>query len=202
MPTVQTTPSGEAGVLAPPARSPFETPAPGLVTSPPLDRRLPAWPADSRRNRPRGTAPAADWWLLGAHGGAGVTSLRRAGVGGADAERRWPGRGPVVVVTRRSGVGLEWARDTARQHASGDTPEDVVLAGLVVVADAPGRTPARLARFLQLVTAAYPRVWEVPWVEEWRLAGHAEPLPAPPAVRQLGEDMQALIDARTDQEKE
>jgi len=202
MPTVQTTPSGEAGVLAPPARSPFETPAPGLVTSPHSDRRLPAWPAGPLRKRARGAAGDADWWLLGAHGGAGVTSLRRAGVGGADAERRWPACGPVVVVTRRSGVGLEWARDAARQHASGGTPDDVLLAGLVVVADAPGRTPARLARFLQLITAAYPRVWEVPWVEEWRLAGHDEPLPTPPAVRQLGEDMQALIGARTDQEKE
>ncbi len=65
----------------------------------------------------------------------------------------------------------------------------------MVVADAPGRTPRRIARFLDLVCAAFPRVWEVPWVEEWRLAGHAEPLPMPPAVRQLEQDLRALAGA-------
>jgi hypothetical protein len=107
-----------------------------------------------------------------------------------------------VTVARRSAHGLEWARDAARQHASGGVSTGVVLAGLVVVADAPGGTPRRISRFLDLVAAAYPRVWEIPWVEEWRLAGHAEPLPLPPAARQLGEDMRALVGASTASVKE
>lgn len=81
-------------------------------------------------------------------------------------------------------------------------PGGVVLAGLVVVAAAPGRTPKRIDALLDLVCGAYPRVWEVPWVEEWLLAGHAEPLPMPPVVRQLDEDMQALVGVGGDQEEE
>jgi hypothetical protein len=142
------------------------------------------------------------WWLFGVHGGAGVTSLIRAGVGGVDAGGVWPAAAAVVVTAaRRTAYGLEWARDAARQHASGGVPGDVELAGLVVVADAPGRMPRRIARFLDLVAAAYPRVWEIPWVEEWRLAGHGEPLPLPAAARQLDKDMQALIRARDDRRR-
>jgi len=171
-----------------------------LVSVPPATRRLsirstPSHSADGHR----GTQP---WWLLAVQGGAGVSSLIRAGADGQDADRSWPTGGFVVAVTRRTSYGLEWARDVARQHASSGVPDGVVLAGLVVVADAPGRAPRRLARFLDLVCGAYPRVWEVPWVEEWRLAGHAEPLPTPPAVRQLRDDMRALTGAGTDREKE
>ncbi len=39
-------------------------------------------------------------------------------------------------------------------------------------------------------------------MEEWRLAGYAEPLPTPPAVQQLHKDMQALTGVGTHQEKE
>ncbi|MEP6462955.1 MAG: DUF6668 family protein, partial [Frankiaceae bacterium] len=159
--------------------------APALVSPPAAVRCLPArcLPASPALLRPllgsSRTDEGAPWWFLGVHGGAGVTSLIRAGAGGGDAGRVWPLEGKVVVVARRTAFGLEWARDAARQHASGGAPGDVELAGLVVVADAPGRVPRRVARFLDLVAAAYPQVWEIPWVEEWRLAGHAEPLPLP-----------------------
>ncbi|MGI8682380.1 MAG: DUF6668 family protein [Mycobacteriales bacterium] len=198
-----TSPLVELGRLSPAGRSLLETSISGLVTAPHLDRRLPVRPpsAPRRQGHPAAHYPAT-WWLLGGHGGAGVTSLRRAGVSGADAERRWPTSGAVVVVVRRSGVGLEWARDAARQHASGGLPDAVLLVGLVIVADAPGRPPTRLARFLHLVSGAYPRVWEVPWVEEWRLAGHAEPVPMPRAARNLDTDMQALVGAGTARAKE
>ena len=179
-----------------------QQPAPMLVTPPGLERRLPVRPA-SVSGRRKNTSPATGGWsLLAAHGGAGVSSLQRAGAGGEDAQRIWPSTGLVVVVARRTAYGLEWARDAARQHASGCAPAAVELAGLVVVADAPGRAPKRLAAFLDLVCGAYPRVWEVPWVEEWRLAGYAEPLPTPPAVQQLHKDMQALTGVGTHQEKE
>jgi len=164
--------------------------APALVSPPPLGRRL---PMRGRVKSPGGTANPAVW-LLGVHGGAGVTSLIRAGVGGQDAEKHWPAHGAVVVVARRSICGLEWARDVARQHASGCAPDGVVLAGLVAVADAPGRIPTPIAVLLELVSGAYPRVWEVPWVEQWRLASHTGPVPSPPAVSHLAQDVQALID--------
>ncbi len=176
----------------------LEQAAPALVTPPSLERRLPVRLASVDR-RPD---PELGPWLLAVQGGAGVTSLLRSGVAGRDAERTWPRAGLVVLVARRTAYGLEWARDAARQHASGGAPTSVVLAGLVVVADAPGRVPARIERFLDLLCSAFPRVWDVPWVEEWRLAGFAEPLPTPPAVRQLSKDLRALSGARTSQKTE
>ncbi len=174
----------------------------GLVTPPAVERRLGRQTPLTSGRQDALAREEPDSWLLGVHGGAGVTSLLRAGVTAMDAGGNWPSSGEVLAVSRRSAYGLEWARDTARQHASGDVPDGVELAGLVVVADAPGQTPRRIARFLDLICGAYPRVWEVPWVEEWRLAGHLEPLPTPPSVRQLREDMQALTGAGTDRARE
>jgi hypothetical protein len=91
-------------------------------------------------------------------------------------------------VARTSTSGLQWARDLARQHASG-LAGDAELLGLALVADAPGRLPARAAELRHLVSGAFPRIWHLPWLEEWRLAGTCEPLPAPPQVQQLAAEL-------------
>ena len=150
-------------------------PAPGLVSAPPAGRML------SSCAQPAGTVA-----LLGAHGGAGVTSLLRAGLDqvAVDADRCWPRAGSVLLVARTSTSGLEWARDLARQHASGRAGE-VELLGLVLVPDAPGRLPARISGLRDLVSGAFGRTWHLPWLEPWRLAASTEPLPAHPAVQQL-----------------
>lgn len=150
-------------------------PAPGLVSAPPEHRTL-------------GTSahPVDVVALLGAHGGAGVTSLLRAGLDqvAVDADRCWPRAGLVLLVARTSPSGLEWARDLARQHASGRAG-DVELLGLVLVPDAPGRLPARACGLRDLVSGAFSRTWHLPWLEPWRLAATTEPLPAHPAVQHL-----------------
>lgn len=150
-------------------------PSIGLVSAPPAGRSL-------------GTSACAvdGVALLGAHGGAGVSSLLRAGLDqvAVDADRRWPPAGLVLLVARTSPGGLEWARDLARQHASG-LAGDVELLGLVLVADAPGRTPARIVGLRDLVSGAFPRTWHLPWLEEWRLAATTGPLPVHPEVRHL-----------------
>ena len=162
--------------VPPPALS---LPAAGLVSAPPAGRSL-------------GTsAPAVDGVaLLGAHGGAGVSSLLRAGLDqvAVDADRRWPQTGLVLLVARTSVNGLEWARDLARQHASGHAG-DVELLGLVLVADAPGRLPARTAGLRDLIGGAFARTWHLPWLEEWRLAATTEPLPAHPDVQHLAAEL-------------
>ena len=160
--------------------------APALVSAPAAGRQLgtaATWP-------PRSAGCA----LLAVHGGAGVSSLLRAGLAGAgavDAERRWPHAGPVLLVARTSVSALEWARDAARQHAAGGC-RDVELVGLVLLADAPGRLPGRIAALADLVCGAFGRVWLVPWLQEWRLAALTEPLPAHPEVTRLIQDLQAL----------
>jgi hypothetical protein len=172
------------------SRSLLERPAPGLVTPPPRHRRLPAKRSGRRRD---------EVWLLGTHGGAGVSSLLRAGVPGEDTRRAWPADGWVLLVARTSAAGLRSARDAARQHASGTAGAGCRLVGLVLVADAPGRLPASLAAFADLVAGAFPRVYEVPWLEEWRQCPDGEVLPAPPEVRRLADDLRTLTaDSKAD----
>lgn len=137
--------------------------------------------------------------LLAAHGGAGVSSLLRAGlaaVGAVDAGRTWPDGGAALLVARSSTSGLEAARDAARAHAAGEVGLDVTLLGLVLVADAPGRLPPRLRDLADLVAGAFLRLWQVPWLTEWRLAATTEALPAHPEVTRLITDVQALTGAR------
>lgn len=153
----------------------------GLVTPPPPGRC-----ALVVRHAPAGIS------LLGAHGGAGVSSLLRAGLDeiAVDADRCWPEAGSVVLVARTSTSGLEWARDLARQHASGLGGGDrVELLGLVLVADAPGRLPGRIAGLQDLVSGAFARTWRLPWLEEWRLAAANEPLPVHPDVQALAGEL-------------
>jgi hypothetical protein len=154
-------------------------PAAGLVSAPPASR-----------SRGQSTLPVDGVALLGAHGGAGVTSLLRAGLDrvAVDADRRWPPAGPVLLVARTSTSGLEWARDLARQHASG-LAGDVELLGLVLLPDAPGRLPARTHGLRDLVSGAFARTWQLPWLEEWRLAATTEPLPAHPDVQVLAAEL-------------
>lgn len=158
----------------PPAPA-LSLPASGLVSAPPAGRTLGR------------SAHAVDGVaLLGAHGGAGVTSLLRAGLDrvAVDAGRCWPQAGLVLLVARTSTSGLEWARDLARQHASG-LAGDVELLGLVLIPDAPGRLAARTTGLRDLVSGAFARTWHLPWLEEWRLAATTEPLPAHPDVQHL-----------------
>jgi hypothetical protein len=154
-------------------------PAAGLVSAPPAGR-----------SRGSSSLPVDGVALLGAHGGAGVTSLLRAGLDrvAVDADRRWPPAGPVLLVARTSTSGLEWARDLARQHASGSAG-DVELLGLVLLPDAPGRLPARTHELRDLVSGAFARTWQLPWLEEWRLAATTEPLPAHPDVQRLAAEL-------------
>ncbi|MGP3973544.1 DUF6668 family protein [Streptomyces sp. 8N114] len=111
------------------------------------------------------------WWWLGVHGGAGVSTLEQAVPGGRDAGRAWPAADepqPVVLVARSSANGLKAVRNAAQQWGS-QLVTGIELLGLVVVADAPGRRPRALRDLLHLVSGTVPRLWEIPWVEEWRL---------------------------------
>lgn len=134
--------------------------------------------------------PAKVWWL-GVHGGAGESTLAALAQGTRPAQHGWPIADPpnvatnVVLVARSNYHGLTAAQRAATEWASGALGNSVTLAGLVLIADAPGRLPKPLRDLQQVVAGGLPRVWTLPWVDAWRL-GPADPsTPLPKAFREL-----------------
>lgn len=101
------------------------------------------------------------WAWVGAHGGAGTTTLAQAVPGGADLGRRLPLEEgmtglPAVIVCRGNARGLGAARDTAAMASSTTT-----LLGLVVVADMPERRRPKILADSLYVTAGETSTWHL-----------------------------------------
>lgn len=145
-----------------PVRPQSGVPAPDLVDQLPL-----------RRVDRRGSL-----WVLGAHGGAAESTIADLDDSWAAAGHAWPVVPPgdpaarVVIVARTSARGLLAAKSAAKQWAAG-LVGGVELLGLVLVADAPGRLPRPLRDLAKVVGGGYPRTWQVPWIESWRLGEQA-----------------------------
>lgn len=144
------------------------------VSAPPSHRQARVWPHPVPPGPGMG-APMPLWWWLGAHGGAGVTTLTAMIAPSADSRRMWPSglpeqSGAVVLVCRTHAEGLERARDLISQFTARMVPPSLRLLGLATVADAPGRLPKDLRRLRDLVSSGAQRAWHLPWVEEWRAA--------------------------------
>ena len=147
-----------------------------------------------------------DWpaalWLLGAHGGAGESTLAELVPGWRAAHHGWPQvrsaiAAPRVVLLARTGVpGLLAARAAATQWAAGSTPP-IELLGLVLVADAPGRLPRPIRDLARLVSGGVPRTWQLPWVEAWRLGAPVALETAPPTVRSVVRALRSALQAGT-----
>ncbi|MBO9553824.1 DUF6668 family protein [Cellulomonas sp.] len=146
----------------------------------------------------RFAAPASVWWV-GAHGGAGETTLSSLVPGWRGTGHAWPvvptaGSAPRAVVVARTHVrGLRAAQAAAAHWASGRI-QPLDLLGLVLVADAPGRLPKPLRELAQLVGGGFPRVWSVPWTESWRLGETPTLDSAPREVTRLARDLRSLAD--------
>ncbi len=152
--------------------------------------------------RPRGAvtprteeppASAGDFAWVGAHGGAGVTSLASAtGLGLALSqhwpaqELRWPAR--VVLVCRSNAAGYTAAARMIQEWASGSVP-GIELLALVVVADAPARPTRALKTRLHELSGTVPLVLTVPWIAAWR----DTPCSADPAATRVAAAVVALI---------
>ncbi|MEU2042655.1 hypothetical protein [Nocardia niwae] len=161
---------------APLSRARAKTSARAVVAPPPA-QRAPVWdrPIPVRRNAIPGDRPPLVW-LMGAHGGAGATSLERLLAPAADCYRRWPapigGESPyVLVVARATVVGLAAADALLRQHHAGLAGNSIVV-GLVTVAARPGRLPAAVRRDRDLYSGLVDHLWHVDWHEEWTLTAH------------------------------
>lgn len=121
-----------------------------------------------------GAGPASPlWWWLGVHGGAGVSTLTTVLTPSGDARRMWPsgisGQSPVVVLVARTHLsGLRAAHNAVVQAAAGGIPAKLVIAGLVTIPDAPGKLPADLRKYRDVVVRAVDQHWALPWVPDWR----------------------------------
>jgi hypothetical protein len=131
--------------------------------------------------------PAA---LLATHGGSGARCLAAA-LGALGVLTDWPDAGgpPVLLVARTHAHGLQALQHCVREHRDSDS--GARLAGAALVSDAPGRLPLPLRRMRRLVSAALPRVWDVPWVPAWRL-GEPDPATRPDWAVQLLTDLTAV----------
>lgn len=160
-----------------------EEPAVAAPTSPRREARLgptapqPGVPVPDTADRlPRREAawPATIWWL-GVHGGAGESTLAALTTGTRPCDHAWPiptttgTTHRVVLVARTNYSGLTAAQRAATEWASNTLGDSVQLAGLVLIADAPGRRPKQLRHLEQVITGGVPRVWHLPWVDAWRL---------------------------------
>src|SRR5947207_1903889 len=139
-------------------------------------------PRDAPRHRldaPRGrqhdsAAPTVS--CVGAHGGAGATTLAKA-LGAADLGCRWPvtargDSGHVLLVARTHAAGLQAAGRVLNSVEKHRRP-DVRVIALVLVADAPGRVPRQLSQRIRLLKSAF-KTFEIPWIPSWRVGKQAE----------------------------
>jgi hypothetical protein len=141
------------------------------------------------------------WCWVGAHGGAGTSALALAAGTGVEVaalsrDQHLTMPLPIVVVARTSAHGLTQAQRVAAIAASPDgfnvLQYSTRVMGLVLVADAPGRLPKPLGELKHLVSGGYSKVWEVPWVEAWRLGDPPSHVNTPKDVRRLVNDLRAL----------
>jgi hypothetical protein len=187
----------------PPAANPWVTaPARPAPDSPPPTPPRPAPPCPQpgipplpvEEQLPRRTISRQElltplWWV-GAHGGAGESSLERLLAGSKAADHVWPispireRPARVLLLARTSFSGLSAAQRALRDWASGAAA--VQLDGLVLIADAPSRLPKELRVLAELVASAAPgRSWQLPWQPDWRLA--------PPSLERASHEAHDLI---------
>lgn len=178
------TPDGYHDLPAAAGKPSGRTRVPAGLRVPDVDAQAPVW------DRPLATtAPHPAFWLLGAHGGAGASTLARTWAPAADAAGGWPAhdRYPgVVVVARTDRLGLKAAHALLLQAAAG-LHGGCELLGLVTVADHDGKLPATLRRQLDVVESAAPRTWRIPFLPLYRTLDYEQmpvwsPKDAPPVA--------------------
>jgi len=159
---------GHAPQTSPGALAGSWRPRPGSVAVPEREDQLPAVAV------PASATPH----LVGVHGGAGETQLSRY-FGFTPAGHCWPSvpagqvQSRAVLVARTHATGLARARAAVRQWLTGEIP-GCHLMGLLLVPDAPGRLPKPLRHEVERTAGAVPHIWQVPWVELWRIDQDAD----------------------------
>ncbi|MEV6768712.1 hypothetical protein AB0N05_08750 [Nocardia sp. NPDC051030] len=162
---------------------------------------VPMW----HRAVPGRVGPPPLVWLIGVHGGAGVTSLAASLRWAGDAGRRWPGRiglvrdmdSPLMVLVARTHMsGLVALENALNSYMHQATPAGSLVVGVVTVADAARPLPNAVARkhaeIEVLAREVGAPVWRLPWIEQWRgLEPHELAVWSPTAITSPTEDADA-----------
>ncbi|WP_433709712.1 DUF6668 family protein [Nocardia sp. CA-084685] len=126
--------------------------------------------------------------VLGAHGGAGTSTLARWWAPAADTGVAWPASPRttqhVVIAARLCMPGLTAAAERLREWHAGLAPDGVRVIGLVLTAMRPGRVPAIVRRYRTVVAGLVEHVYEIGWHDELvtcELTDLAQYLPYDPA---------------------
>ncbi|WP_280378215.1 hypothetical protein [Nocardia wallacei] len=140
---------------------------PATIAAPDTERRAPV------RETPLPTTGAHPplFAILGAHGGAGTSTLARWWAHAADTGLAWPAHPHttqrVVIAARDCLPGLTAAADRLREWHAGLTPHGVTVLGLVLTAARPGRVPAAVRRYRRTVTDLVDgAVWTIAWHDD------------------------------------
>ena len=113
--------------------------------------------------------PGPAVWLLGAHGGAGVSTLSHYLSFAGDSERQWPcgsdieNESPyVVIVARETSDGLAAAHQLIVDHRENGLASE--LLGIITVASSPTLDKA-IRQYRDIVTApsSVPAHWRIGW---------------------------------------
>lgn len=131
-------------------------------------------------------------FVVGTHGGAGTSTVASL-LNALDSGCGWPEppcgvRVNVILTARTNAAGLRAASRTLAGYRAHGYPESARLAGLVLVADAPGRVSKDLGRRITVLGSAV-MVYRLPWVREWR---RSEATPDPLAAWPLAASMRTF----------
>ncbi|MGO4613038.1 hypothetical protein AB4305_03680 [Nocardia sp. 2YAB30] len=172
---------------------------PGTVAAPAPERLAPV------RETPLPTTGAHPplFAVLGAHGGAGTSTLARWWAPAADTGLAWPASPrttqQVIVAARLCMPGLTAAADRLREWHAGLAPDGVRVIGLVLSAARPGKVPAAVRRYRTVVTELVDHVYDIGWHDELvvreltELAQYFPFDPAPPRRTRLREAVPADV---------
>jgi hypothetical protein len=173
---------------------------PALHSVPPPPEPAPDPPAGLRLWRPTGRATL--YWV-GASGGAGESTLAAHMPGTAAAGHRWPtpAADPArcVLVARTTAAGLGAAQAALAQYAAGRAGNTHLL-GVLLSADTGGRRPKQLQRLIDRISGGAPvdgrgrpQVWQLPFIDAWRLPVTDPPAPTDPRVTAVLEQITDLL---------
>ncbi|MEV5835371.1 hypothetical protein [Nocardia sp. NPDC052112] len=139
---------------------------PGTIDPPPSHRCAPIRSAPLPVTGPHPPLFA----VLGAHGGAGTSTLARWWAPAADTGLAWPASNRttqrVVIAARLCMPGLTAAADRLREWHADLAPDGVTVIGLVLTPARPGRVPASVRRYRGVVAELVEHVYSIGWHDE------------------------------------